>query len=231
MGASLLPPPRVWGTQAAASPPCSAEGSSFGEHPRSGFRSGAWGWNVLHKSLHPRADHELNLTRQGLAPLLVTFAGVIIWKSPKLPIHWHHRHLCTPRLPPLCLLTCFTFLPHTPHSSPVYPIPTPVYLKSTWICDSTTGYIYHSVLCIFIYLISDLKSWLWIFYLRAHSELSAITPLDGHNSFDHLYLESTHLASPAPPLPTKPYNFRIHKPNNSIADIFTQSSFLWSNTV
>lgn len=128
-------------------------------------------------SLQSPTDHELNLTRQGLAPLLVTFTGVIIRKIQKVPIHGpvccpdldsrhylshphtHHRHPFMPRLPPLlCLLISFTFLPHAPHSSPEYLIPIIVYCRSTRRCDLTTGYIPHSVLYIYINLISDLKS-------------------------------------------------------------------------
>lgn len=59
--------------------------------------------------------------------------------------------------PPLCVYSpALHFL--LPRSLPVYPTQIPVYLKPTWMCDLTTGCVYHSVLYIFTSLISDLRS-------------------------------------------------------------------------
>lgn len=135
LGGSLFPPLRVCGTQASASPPCSVEGSSFGKHPRSGFRSGAWGWNVLHKSLSThlwtmsqagsgtsaghicRAHHlkKSEIVKSMVLSAFLTWTHPIICPTPPHPKFWHHRHLFIPRLPCAVIIDQFYISP--PHTS------------------------------------------------------------------------------------------------------------------
>lgn len=179
LGASLLPPHRVWGTQASASPPCSVEGSSFGSIPGVGSEVEP-GAGMSCKNLSPptyrawtkphqagvgtsaghicRGHHLKKPETANPWSCLPSWPGPIplLILPPHTPKLCHHRHLLAPRLPPAVSIDqfhisppCTSFLLCLSHTNPHLPQVYPEMRFNHWL---------HTSLCSIYLHLSDLWS-------------------------------------------------------------------------